>query len=112
MKPTNLQESQMVNYAISNELHNFLLKFKAFSNNRFENYLNKYHKTVNGLSNEPLEFESVHPISDNGNMFFAVFFKGNTECTKYSFRSEIVKNWLRGFSDKMVQKIEYGELEG
>ncbi|MHB8098024.1 MAG: hypothetical protein ACYDD5_00330 [Sulfuricurvum sp.] len=109
MKPQNLEESKLVNYGVSNALHTLLLTFKAFSDNRFEQYLNKYHKTVDSTG-EVLKFESVRPTQKEGNMVFCVWFEGATECSYYNFESEVVKNWLRGFADKAVKRMEFNEL--
>lgn len=109
MKPQNIEESKLVNYGISNALHTVLLTYKAFSLNRFEDYLNKYHKTVDAEGNF-LVFESVRPTQLEGSMVFCVWFEGAEKAEYYMFESEQVKNWLRGFFDKMIKRFEFNEL--
>lgn len=108
MRPTNIEETQMINYAISCELHLNIITYKGFSDNRFVDFLNKYHRQCDMQGNKSHEFESVTSCSIRGEMCFSVFFTdGNQEATIYSFKSERVKNWLRNYMARGIARIEW-----
>ena len=106
--PSNLQESQIANYAISCNLHSLIIVYKGFSDNKFVDFLNKFYPQCDETRKVVTKFISVSSVKIDEEMQFAVFFDdGKLEADLYSFKSERVKNWLRNYLDKCITRIEW-----
>lgn len=106
--PSNLQESQIANYAVSCDLHSLITVYKGFSDNKFVDFLNKTYPQCDDKGNIISNFTSVSAVKIDGEMQFAVFFDdGESTADLYPFKSERVKNWLRNYLDKCITRIEW-----
>lgn len=106
MKNPDENNQKLINYNINRYLHNLIVVYKGFSDNKFVNYLNTIdRRDKNG---NKILIEKINSTIVEGKIHFVVFFNNdNKEATLYSFESMVVNNWLTGYLENCVNKIEW-----